>query len=76
MDSYDLIRIAIVKQAIRDYIVALKKQDYKQRVKLERFFRGDWGQLLSDGHGEYIIEKCKKIAEKELTEFSENILPD
>ena len=28
--------------------------------KLEKFFRSDWGQSLSYGNGELIIEKCKQ----------------
>lgn len=64
MFDYEPIRAAILRQAIRDYINALRERDYYNMAQLERFFLSDWGQLLSYDHGEYIIENCKKIANK------------
>ena len=64
MFDYEPIRAAILRQAIRDYITALRERDYYNMAQLERFFLSDWGQLLSYDHGEYIIENCKKIANK------------
>ena len=64
MDSYDLISAAIVRQAVCDYIYCLKHNNFHGQMKLEKFFLGWWGQLLTNYHGEYIIERCKKIAGK------------
>lgn len=73
MFDYVPLRAGILKQAAKDYKTALRKRDLKKISELERFFLGDWGQLLSDYNGEYIIETCKKIVkeEKKLTENSE-----
>ena len=60
MGKYEELRAAILRQAVIDYKEALQEQNYKQIASLERFFLGWWGQLLSGGHGEYIIERCKK----------------
>lgn len=60
VDGYELIRVAIIRQAIRDYRAVLRTKNFHAQKSLERFFLGEWGQLLSDGHGEYIIERCKK----------------
>lgn len=61
MFDYELIRAAILKQAVKDYKSALKWGRHREIATLERFFRSDWGQLLSYNHGEYIIENCKRI---------------
>ncbi len=61
MFDYELIRAAILKQAVKDYKSALKRNQPHKKAELERFFRSDWGQLLSSNHGEYIIENCKRI---------------
>lgn len=60
---YDIepIRAAILRRAALDYVSALKKRDTHKMVYLERFLLGAWGQLLSYGHGEYIIANCKRI---------------
>ena len=59
---------AILKVARLDYEYALERQkaaqdpkEAKREIKLlEKFFLSEWGQLLSDHHGELIIEKCRK----------------
>jgi hypothetical protein len=58
---------AVLKLARLDYEYALERQMEDQESleinkvveRLERFFLSDWGQLLSDSHGEIIIEKCR-----------------
>jgi hypothetical protein len=58
---------AILRVAAIDYEKALRRQMEEQESleinkavrRLEKFFLSDWGQLLSDSHGEIIIEKCR-----------------
>lgn len=64
MEGYERLRAAIVKRAVQDYCSALRKNDLCKKARLERFFKGSWGQLLSYGKGEYIIEECKRICGK------------
>lgn len=52
----------ILRQAKRDYIIAIIANDIKQMQKLERFFLSDWGQFLSFKQGEYIIKRSMEIA--------------
>ena len=74
-DAYNNLRIGILKQAIRDYEVALKKleryrqsknplpealREYTDKAKsFERFFMSEWGQFLSSDRGKSIISKAK-----------------
>lgn len=65
---------AILKLAADDYEEALLNQaedmespkHKKEAKKLERFFLGAWGQLLSFGNGELIIERCRQEVLKEV----------
>lgn len=64
-DFYDRLRQEILTVAVDDYKTAIRKSKrlgYKctQEQALENFFLGEWGQLLSGDHGEYIIERCRK----------------
>lgn len=61
---YESLRLAIVELAVRDYEAALKYGNEKEIKSLERFFLSKWGQYLSDDHGEYIINRCRKEHEK------------
>ena len=63
MLNIEPLRVAILRQAVRDYITALRRRDAYNMAQLERFFLGEWGQLLSRYNGRYIIEHCKKIAQ-------------
>ena len=67
-DGASVLRQAILEQAIRDYESALRcrlKGECSRHsiVRLEGFFLSDYGQFLSDGHGEDIIRKCKSRVE-------------
>lgn len=64
--------IAILKQGMRDYTMALKMKNYHQRQVLEKFFMSDYGQALSYHHGSQIITYCKKIARKKNGTISKN----
>ena len=58
--NYEYLTIAILQQAAKDYRSALKRKNKKQIARLEKWFLGDWAQLLSNDMGEIIIEKCRK----------------
>ena len=60
MDGYDALKVAIIRRAVSDYNISLRKNDLFHQKKLEKFFLSEWGQMLSDNYGEYIIEQCKK----------------
>lgn len=64
-NNYEYLMIAILQQAAKDYRTALKRKNKKQIAYLEKWFMGDWAQLLSNDMGEIIIEKCKaQVGEK------------
>lgn len=60
MKNYKNLAIAILYQAAKDYQSALATNDEKRIAYFEKWFVGDWAQLLSDDMGEVIIEVCKK----------------
>lgn len=51
---------AIVVQAAMDYREAFEYQNRREKRNLERFFRSDWYDLLTDLDGEAIIEGVQK----------------
>ena len=57
--SYERVRAAIIYQAICDYKKALRKRN-GNIATLEQWFLSEWGEMLSGGHGVYIIEQCRK----------------
>ena len=59
-NNYEYLMVAIVQQAVKDYRFALKKNNKKQMTRLEKWFLGDWAQLLSNDMGEIIIKKCRE----------------
>ena len=58
--NFDILSNAIVIRAAEDYRKALKKRKKDKARDLEEWFLSDWGQALSGGNGELIIEKIKK----------------
>ena len=52
-DNYEMLAIAIIKQAVADY----KKGDKETRKSTERFFRSEWFYALTDVDGEILIKK-------------------
>lgn len=67
----DLLRIAIVTQAAKDYGKALKKkkknpkyESYNQK-EIEEFFDSQWFEWLVDCDGEYIMNEIKRMIRKE-----------
>ena len=64
-DGAGYLRQAILEQAIHDYIVALRSRAKGECCRfsigrLEDFFLSEYGQFLSDWHGEEIIAMCKR----------------
>ena len=64
MYNLELLREAILKQAVKDYRFALKTKNPYAIATLERFFLSDWGQLLSYNKGGYIIRTVRKSLKK------------
>jgi hypothetical protein len=66
MNEYGLenLRVAILQQAAKDYISALRHNEGAQAYRLEKFFKSEWGELLSNNHGDFIISECKKRANR------------
>lgn len=63
--GYEHLAVAIVNQAVIDYRRELKlsmKQNRKTpgAIKLERFFKSEYCDLLSFGMGEFILEKVQQ----------------
>lgn len=51
----------IVRQAVVDYTVALKRNDKGEVAHLERFFNGEWCYQLCNGvSGSFIMNKAKE----------------
>jgi hypothetical protein len=60
-ECYENLRIAILRQAVTDYVRALTDEERKdEAADLERFFKSEWGEFLSGGHGDFIISECKR----------------
>lgn len=64
-ECYMKLIATILRQAIREYLVAIRKNNFRGMMRLESWFLSEWGQLLSFGNGEFIIEKCKRDCRKE-----------
>lgn len=59
-EGHENIRYAIIERAIEDYKNALQSNDNAKITTLEHWFLSEWGQQLSGGNGQYIIEKVKQ----------------
>ena len=71
-DPYERLANAIILQAASDYRVALKKiksrpknrEAIDEALRIERFFRSDWYQVLTSVDGEYLIERLQDEVRK------------
>lgn len=61
-DPYLSLAAAILKQAVDDYVCAIQIYDAGQIVKIEKFLLSDYGQALSFGNGEMILNKARSMA--------------
>jgi len=70
MDAYEKLANAIVIQAAKDYRAAAKKLKRNPRNQaaqaeidsIERFFRSQWYEVLTDVPGELLIRKLREEA--------------
>lgn len=73
MNGYDRLAVAILQQAVKDYQSALKRRDGDKIDYFEKWFMGEWAQLLSGDMGESIINRCRvRVLEK----AKPNVLPN
>lgn len=56
MQNIDVLIVAIIEQAVRDYKFLPSK-----RNEVKRFFRSEYFKMLSDLDGEFIILKLEKL---------------
>ena len=68
-EGVDLLRNAIVIQAAKDY---KRSFDYRSgacdefdREEIEKFFRSEWYEQLTDVDSEYIMNEIKRIVREE-----------
>lgn len=61
-EGIDLLRIAVIKQAVHDYKCALRYRSTREIVKLERFFLYDLGAWCNLD-GKYIVDEIRKQVE-------------
>lgn len=68
MDPYQNLANAIILLAVRDYRIALKalkmnpnsRSALVDKREIERFFRSDWYELLTDLDGELLIRRLNE----------------
>ncbi len=65
-DRYIDLAIAIIEQAKKDYKDSLRGKKTMKK-ECERFFLSEFGQTLTFGNGELIIERCRKEVAQEKT---------
>ena len=58
--NYELLVEQIVRTAVEDYQEALRKKNNGRISALTRWFRSEWGQMLTYHNSEYILAKAKK----------------
>ena len=58
--SPEVLNRAIITQAANDFRSALKRKKPTEIRYFERWFLSDWGQALSGGCGEFIIESPER----------------
>ena len=74
MTPYQELANAIIEQAVKDYRTALAyhlkhpgNPKYQQHVcEIERFFRSDWYDALTDLDGEYLIREIRRRVQSEV----------
>lgn len=64
--SYKELSNAIIIQAVNDYESELAKRcpDTYKIDSIEKFFRSQWFQALSDMDGEYLIKEVRRMMKK------------
>ena len=71
-ECYINLIIAIIEQAKADYKNALRGKRTAEKEKTirecERFFLSGWGDMLMNGNGEYVMQRCRKEVAQEKKE--------
>lgn len=60
LSPYDLLKMAIIMQAVEDYQIALKINDTRMIHDVETFFRSEWYAGLCGIPGEKFIKHFRK----------------
>lgn len=81
MEAYERLRIEIVRAAVKDLRKALRKSDRlgavcNEQKDLEEWFLSQWGQLMCEDRGEYILEKCRETYKTRSFGNGKRQLPD
>ena len=74
MTPYQELANAIIEQAVKDYRTSLAyhlkhpgNPKYQQNVcEIERFFRSNWYNALTDLDGEYLIREIRRRVQSEV----------
>lgn len=69
---YTNLALAVVEQAVKDYIRAYKRNDKNVIISLEYFFNSEWFTTLTDLDGKYIIKEVKRICQEEKNRQKQN----
>lgn len=64
LNGYQLLAIAIIRQASKDYIIAIRKGNASTIRSCERFFRSSNYQMLTAVDGEYLIRKLRESSRR------------
>jgi hypothetical protein len=59
-EPYHALINAVILQAVRDYRIALEKEDTFKISECERFFYSDWFTFLTDVDGDIIVRHVQK----------------
>ena len=59
-EEWSLLAEAVVAQAGKDYVEALKKDNKREQLELEKFFNGGWFALLTDVDPLWLRDSCRK----------------
>lgn len=63
--GYTALRFAIITQAINEYKHELRNNNEYEVQQLERFFLGEWGEMLSANNGWFIIQMSRQCVLQE-----------
>ena len=64
-EGLELLRVEIVASVVRDLKTAMAESDRRghttnRQISLENWLLSTWGQMLSGGNGEDIIDRCRR----------------
>jgi hypothetical protein len=65
-ECYELLANAIIEQACKDYVRAVKAGDPDRILECEHFFRSSWFGVLTDIDGTSLMRRLSKLAKNNL----------